>query len=254
LGALHNRKMANMEKVDSPVFGTLRQRVGSKDAWMGSIRLDEFQNFGAISVDRSTWDDSYTRSEELASDLPWNVARGSSALWVYTKPGVAPGQKQQSAFAHFRTSPASAAIQAEVFNHYLQTFSARREGFLMRGDSSAEQTAASSKKRENLSGPARLIGAMFERLLDTAPAHKLGPRERRSMLEKNNPAIKNASELRTITELSAINLFPEQGGDAGAIGFLFSGAWIGDAGLGVRWRDGKIEGIGTKEIATPVEP
>jgi hypothetical protein len=251
LGAMHNRKMADMDALASPVFGMLRRRIASKDAWMGSVRLEGFREFGAISVDRSSWDDSYTRAEEMMSDLPWNVARGSSSLWVYSKPGVAPTEKQHAAFEVFRKDPeAPAALLSELFKQYQETLRPRREAFVKRGDSSAERPASLSKA-ENLSGAARLIGAMFERLLDTAPAHKLPARQRRAIVEKNIPLLQNAGQLRNMTELSAINIFPEEGSEPAPIGFVFSGPWIGDAGLGVRWRNGKIEEIGTKDVAQP---
>src|SRR5205807_6375963 len=55
-GAMHNRKLADMDVLESPVFGTLRRRVASKDGWMGSVRLGQFCEFGAIAGDRSTGD------------------------------------------------------------------------------------------------------------------------------------------------------------------------------------------------------
>ena len=71
---------------------------------------------GAIAGDRSTWDESYGRTEEPMSDLPWNVATGSSSLRVYARPGQPPTETQSAVFADFRKNEEKNAAD-QGFSH-----------------------------------------------------------------------------------------------------------------------------------------
>jgi hypothetical protein len=68
------------------------------------------------------------------------------------------------------------------------------------------------------------------------------------------PKIEKADDLRDLTELSLINVFPGKCEHPLAIGLIFRGAWTGQAEVGIRWREGQVEEVGKGEIATPPSP
>jgi hypothetical protein len=205
VGALGGLMSRNMPATDTEAFGRLRRRAGNKQLWVGEVRLEPFRTFAAVSVDRSSWDESYTRSDEGTSDLPWNVARGVASLRVYGPLGKPPAAGQAVVFADFmkqQDANASIIIQA-LFAHYEQTASARRKEY------------------------------------------------RGSNRDAAVPALKDAKGLQDLTELSEVNVFPQEGSNPIAIGLVFRGSWTGPKGVGLRWRDGKVEQIKDADVATP---
>lgn len=253
LGSMHNRKLPC---IVTSVFGTLRrQSTVSKKPWIGEAMLATFRPFAAIAVDRSVWDEAYTRRITPESDLPWEVARGGCSLWVYADSGKQPTAKQAATFEAFRSSQklnGSSIIDA-VFEYYQQTFRERRIGYLSRGDPSPPDPVSDTKNAKKYGKGAlrQAIGVFFETLLDTAPAHKLSRARRRALQDHVIPKIENRNRLGTITELVDVNIFPDKGAKSGSIGFVFAGPWIGDIGLGLRWRKGEVGEIGSKQVAIP---
>ena len=126
LGSFMNRKLP---RVETEAFGTLRRRPKAKrQPWWGEVTLQRFRSFAAVAVDRSNWDESYTRSDAATSDLPWDVARGSANLGVYTTPGEPPTMAQAAAFRAFmkgQDAYAAQTIQA-IFEHYVREAPALR--------------------------------------------------------------------------------------------------------------------------------
>jgi hypothetical protein len=200
MGFFMNRKMPWIE---TATFGKLRRRPKNRAPWFGEIRLEPFRPFAAVAVDRWAWDESYTRSDEATSDLPWNPARGCALLGVQAKPSQPPTAGQAAVFEEFmkRQDANAAAIVEAVFNYYGQTAPARRKAYR---------------------GPNR--DAAF-------------------------PVLKDARGLQDLIELPEMSVFPDESSGPIAIGFLFRGTWTGSAGIGVRWREGKIEQVGEKEVA-----
>lgn len=175
------------------------------EPWVGSTRLEAFQPFAAVAVDRTLWDGSYSRSDEATSDLPWRISRGAATLWVFTKPDQPPSHQQVLAFDEFLKHQAVFVpeIVSAVFNYYQQNVNTFRK-----------------------SRSAGATDVLF-------------------------PTLTAAEELRDLTELAEINVFAESGKPALAIGFVFQGTWTGEEGVGIRWRDGKVEEVGTRSVATP---
>jgi hypothetical protein len=202
LGWFMNRRLAWIE---TEAFGTLRRRPGvNRQPWWGEVTLERFRSFAAIAVDRSKWDESYTRSDEATSDLPWHVARGSANVGVYTAPNQPPTAGHAAAFASFTKDQ----------------------------DACASQT----------------IQAIFEHYAREAPAL------RREHGKAAVPVLKDAAGLADLIELTEVSVFPEERGASVPIGLVFHGTWTGPAGLGARWRDGKLEQLGEANIAIPQVP
>jgi hypothetical protein len=202
LGSFMNRKLPWIE---TEAFGKLRRRPGGKrQPWWGEVMLERFRSFAAVAVDRSTWDESYTRSDEATSDLPWKVARGCANLGVYAAPNQPPTAGQAAAF----------------------------EAFMKGQDAYALHT----------------IQAIFEYYTREAPAL------RRKHGKAAVPVLKDPAGLEDLIELTEVSVFPEERPAPVAIGLAFHGTWTGPAGLGARWRDGKLEQLGEANIAIPQVP
>jgi hypothetical protein len=118
-----------------------------------------------------------------------------------------------------------------------------------KGPSTRQATAFEAfKKSENVEGKA-IRQALFDYYQANLKASKSayrGPNVQRAV-----PKIENADDLSDITELYLLHVFPDQGEHPLAIGLIFRGAWTGQVGIGIRWREGRIEEIGKSVVATP---
>ena len=202
MGYFMNRRLP---RIDAPVFGPLRRRPEVAVPWGGEARLDPFRSFAAVAMDRSSWDKSYSRSDEGTSDLPWNVARGRANLYVYAPPDKSPSAAQTEAYERFISGidPAARKIIAALSEHHQKVLAERGRGFQ-------------------------------------------GPRPELSILTSED-----ARDLKDITELKEVNVFPDEDAKPIAIGLIFRGSWTGNDGVGVRWRDGKVEQVGEAKVADP---
>lgn len=188
--------------IDAGPFGKLRRR--KRTPWYGTVELEPFTSFGAVAVDRSTWDEGYGRSDPATSDLPWEVARGSSQLSIYSPPNAKPSPGQVAAFEEFL------------------------------------------KGRDNYT--ATVVDALIELYKRLLPARR--PLYTGKNPEAAFPPVNDESGLREVTELQELFVFPDAGGPV-AIGFNFRGPWTGNDGVGVRWRDGRLEAVGHPNVADP---
>jgi hypothetical protein len=194
--------------IDTQAFGKLRRVPRNATPWYGEIQLAPFKSFAAIAVNRATWDRSYKRRGEATSDLPWDVARGFTNLFVF-----APEDQQPS------------SEQVRVFTEFVGNI-----------DDNA----------------AVILDALIEFYRRVAP-------ERRREFKHIDPQVaipnlKSAKDLADITELSRVNLFPEIAPTPIAMGFVFRGSWTDTNGIGLRWRDGKVEEVGAPSVAHPESP
>jgi hypothetical protein len=205
LGFFMNRRLP---WTDMAALGTLRRRPGKRSQWVGEVRLEPFEGFAAVAVDRSTWDESYQRSDPATSDLPWDPARGWGTLFVSAPAGKPPTERQSAAYEAFvkRQDEYAAGILQAVFDHYRQTATQRRKAYR-------------------------------------------GPDPNAAV-----PELKDAKGLRDVTELKEIDVFPDEGSGPVTLGFVFRGSWTGTDGIGLLWRDGKVEQIGDAKIAVPPLP
>jgi hypothetical protein len=260
LGYMHNRKLPWIEV---PGFGILRRRAKARGGpWLAEATIAGFRDFAAIAVDRSTWDESYTRAKDPMSDLPWGASRGWVNVFVYTQDGEPPTARQAALFETVRdgrnAGPIAAGVIDALFDFYRQTLTDRRQTFLGQPRRSAPfgvkgfaDLFGSLLARGDQQSP-QSIAAAFEDFLDTSPARDLSKSQRRSLLDKLFPRLTEAAGLRSITELSEINIFPDLGpGRSIPIGFTFQGTWTGGKGVGLRWNDGKVEEVGQGETARP---
>lgn len=96
---------------------------------------------------------------------------------------------------------------------------------------------------------ARVIQAIFAYYREVSGARRAAYRGPHPELAV--PALDDAGGLRDVTELKRVNVFPEEDAKQVAIGFIFRGSWTGSDGIGVRWRDGKVEQVGHPDVANP---
>lgn len=115
---------------------------------------------------------------------------------------------------------------------------------------STTQTAAHQafRKNEDVAGK-----AIQEALFDYYQANLKASREAYTgkYVQRAIPKIKKPDDLKNITELELLNVFPDAGEHPLATGLIFKGAWTGPTGVGVRWSEGRIEEIGNSDVATP---
>jgi hypothetical protein len=212
-GAVFGLGARTRKFLDHPVLGQLRF-IGADQPWMGMTPCEPFADYAAIADVRA--EHSRRRSTKLKDTpylaLDWDFARREFTLEVYTTGGTPPTQQHARALETMRT--------------------------------------------DQPRGPAVVLDALFDHYRANLE------RRRRDYRGKHRdevlPDLESAEGLRELIELKTVTILPSRGKGGAAVGLVFTTAWVSDVfgldfeeEIGVRWRDGKVEEIGGREVAEP---
>lgn len=199
--ALPNIASRFEKRIDMPVFGSLKRSSDMPD-WLGVFQCQSFADFMMLATERAAVRAGVFPGGPLRCNLDWFLATGRFVLFVHSKTGKPPTDRQAQALSDFSRDEKknAAAIVSSIFSYYQESYEKHRSEY------------------------------------------------RGNYLDIAIPKLKNADGLRELTELTEINVLPEDGNGV-PIGFGFGSTWTGGRGLGVRWRNGEVEEVGPRKVA-----
>jgi hypothetical protein len=199
--------------IDHPVFGPLRF-IDLTLPWVGFTRCGPLSEFATIADARAMNRPRRGKPPPYLA-IGWEFARGEFDLDVHTSGGKPPSDEQAQSLASFLKDRKRGAdtVIAALFDDYRANLAARRQKY---------------------------VNPYQDELL---------------------PQLNSADGLRELVQLERVSVFPEKQG-AAAVGLVFKCAWFAEErfatieqrfaeSIGVRWRNGKVEALGPREVAEP---